>query len=159
MTQTFPILEELSTEEFAKYGYVPRCVSIFDHWLTREEVENCGYMSFKEAMKSGLKELYLEQETRFLGFYRNLLSSGGVYRTDWRANLLAFHSAWDDGLAAIIRANLREERLFELYSDRFSLRIIGGYDRTDLLLFKSLGQIPAVMNLSTRHGLFLLPRT
>jgi len=153
LSPDFPELENFDDEEFARQGYIPRWLSIFEHWLSTEEADACAYLFFEQALKAGLEALYLEQEARFLSFYRDLLT-GPI--SGYSDGTLSFYEGWGDMLAKDIQASLREKCFIDLHCSRRQLRIMGGYDRTDLLLFKNIGQIPLVQDLSTRHGLFLL---
>jgi hypothetical protein len=130
-------------------GYVPRWVSIFDHWLTEAEAADCALMSFSQAVRHAQEPAYRAQEARFMAFYAALFGANPATLPDGSA------VAATDFSAVLIRS-LREEALMDIYLPARRLRIMGGYDRTDLLLFESEEGIEAVAALATQHGLFVL---
>jgi hypothetical protein len=153
-SSAFPELENFEDAEFATHGYNPSWLSVFDHWLTEDEAGSSNLMSYSLAKKSGSIAIYLEQEERFVRFYADLLKG-----QDWRdANAPELlRTGLDDGaLEQIVRPSLRERERMDIYLCDRCLRIMGGYDRTDLFLFEDDAMIAQTEVLARGHGLFLL---
>lgn len=149
-----PQLETFDEAEFATHGYAPRWVSVFDRWLKEDEAGSSTVMSYRLAKESGSIASYLEQENRFVRFYAHLLA-GEAWRDASAPNLL--RSDLDEtALEEIVRPSLRERKLMDIYLCDRRLRIMGGYDRTDLLLFEDDAMIARVSSAAREHGLFLL---
>lgn len=153
-SSAFPELETFEDAEFATHGYTPSWLSVFDHWLTENEAGSSKLMSYSLAKESGSIAIYLEQEERFVRFYSDLLRG-----QDWRdanAPELLRRGLDESALEQIVRPSLRERERMDIYLCDCCLRIIGGYDRTDLFLFEDDAMIARINVVARGHGLFLL---
>jgi len=149
----FPLLPDFTQPTFAAFGYTARWVSVFDHWLSEAEACASPLIFHDLAMERGAGEAYLEGEARLLAFYRALLAGGALER---RVEEVAAHNSFGAELAGAVVLSLREREMMDLYIPHLCLRVFGGYDRTDLLLFEDEASIPAVQGLADRCGVFLL---
>ena len=116
---------EIENIKWSKVGYL----SIFDHWLNEIEADNCNYLNYSIAQSSDNLYLYLKGEENFINFYTSLSSQAlCFYKDSWKL----FNTDSDD-FKNIIKDSLREKNLkfFDIYYSKYSLRVKGGYDRTD----------------------------
>lgn len=128
-------------------------VSIFDHWLTADECD-AAVMRFDDDLDGAKQVEYLGGENRFLRFYRHLAERGAVSNRD--GSVVGFESMSSD-LEAIIVASLREERLMDVYFCGLGVRVLGRYDRTDMVILDSADSLPALIEAVAGAGLFVLP--
>ena len=105
------------------------CISIFDHWLDEKEADSCGYLTYSLAKNNHCLEKYFEGEHNFLKLYTSLSEivhylDGETYK---KVNVYSIE------FKEVLLSSLREKRmsLFDLYYPELSLRVMGGYDRTD----------------------------
>ncbi|NQE63200.1 hypothetical protein E1H18_3456 [Caulobacter sp. RHG1] len=111
-------------------------------------------MFYDLAKESGSIASYLEQEERFVRFYADLLTG-----EDWldASSPELLRSGLDErALEQVVRPSIREQKLMDIYVCDRRLRIIGGYDRTDLLLFQDDAMIANANDIARKRGLFLL---
>ncbi|MCY7397497.1 MAG: hypothetical protein LH466_01485 [Sphingomonas bacterium] len=157
-SEYFPDLGAWTHEEVRSAGYHRRSVSVFDHWLSPEEVRACKLLSYSDALEAGLVTIYEEQELRFLRFYQELFA-GSVFRRAGVGRLkrtVVFHKRWDRRLKKDVKRSLRDHRYMEVFVPTLSVRVEGNWDRTDVLLFQHMESVPAVTTLAAKHGLFLI---
>lgn len=145
---TFPPLSRFDDAELARLGYRPLHVSVFDHWLSEAEAAACAYISRQLAEKRGALDAYAAGESRFLSLYHGLVLTGAC-DVDGPLSPVAAER--------IIRASLREEALMDIRFPEFRVRVVGGWDRTDLFLLEPGADLPALTARVTRAGLHLLP--
>jgi hypothetical protein len=143
------IFRPVDFDALVQSGYVPRWVSVFDHWLTEAEAADCALMSYSQAVRHAQEPAYREQEARFMAFYADLLGGSPATLPDGSA-------VGGANVSDVLIRSLREQALMDIYLPARRLRVIGGYDRTDLLLFEHEGGIEAVAALATQYGLFVL---
>ena len=134
-------------------GYAKVALSLFDHWLTEAEFVDCQKLSFDMAVQSGPRAEYMKEEARFLDFYRTAFAAG-VYCAIGPA--MTWFPTWTDDLRGVVVASLREWRPMDVYCPSLRLRVMGGYDRTDLLLLESLAPRDDILRLIQDSGLFAL---
>jgi hypothetical protein len=153
-----PELTEFTEHELQANGYTRRTVSVFDHWLTEDEAGECRLFTYKQAAASGRKATYLAQERRFIAFYKDLFADGAVRRTSVGRCIvgIASHRRWDRKLKRAVIRSLREGGHLDAYIQSMKLRVIGGYDRSDALLFEDDLSLARVQALASAHGLFLI---
>lgn len=139
-------------------GYRRVNVSIFNRWMTREEVTGCPMLSRHAAKAAGLEAVYSEQERRFLAFYRDLFASGALRKTrvGRGAEQIAEHAGWDRRIKRAVRSSLRDRKHFDVYVPAAKVRALGNWDRTDVLLFEDGADTERVTSLAAKHGLTLL---
>jgi len=154
----FPELTDFTDEALRVSGYTRRAISVFDHWLTEEELVKSNLLTYKDAAASGSKHVYLDQERRFLAFYRDLFAGGGIRKTQVRGRDVGYatYIDWDRKLKRSVVLSLRERRRIDAYIPSIKLRILGGFDRTDQLLFESDVAVGLVEGLAISHGLFVI---
>jgi hypothetical protein len=155
-----PELGDYTDGEMQTHGYTRRAISVFDHVLTEAEADACELFTYNQAIAHGLKRTYLEQESRFIAFYKDLFAEGVIRTTlvGRQAIGTVLHLRWDRKLKAAVVRSLRERRLMDAYAPSFKLRVLGGYDRTDQILFEAGAPQDPVEELATAHGLFLWRR-
>lgn len=154
----FPELGDWGDQELENFGYRRVSVSIFDHWLTFDELEANPLASLKRARANGLEPVYQEQNRRFRDFYR-IVFGNGVYRlTGSRSNPhVVWHSGWDRRLKKAVVAMV-EDRTWGagFYVPAHSLRISCGDFRTDTMLFEKGADGEAIRTLASHYGLNFL---
>jgi hypothetical protein len=149
----FPEIEPYQRAQIEELGYLPLHLSVFDHWLTREECEGCDLINYETALSAAKIVEYQAGEDKFIDFYRRLIGADEVSVNEddpvYRAHSETLFNA-------IIVPSLRERKLMDLFVERANVRIVGGYDRTDLLLAREEAQRQALRQLARDVDLFLL---
>ncbi|GEM_PF-1433019 len=144
---------------YREWGDLPLFVSIFDHSLSEEECAAEAFMFYADAVKRGHVAAYLEGERRFEAFYAELAREGAYVADGWRRGR-RFLPASSGRLKRIVRDSLRERpgfRHMDMVFAAASVRVIGGHDRTDVLLPETIVARDEVLAAVRRHGLHVLP--
>ena len=126
-------------------------VSVFDHWLNEKEADDCEILAYSIAIKRGRESDYLSGEQRFLQLYREL-GEGGII-----VNVPSPLREYDQNgreTDEIIRNSLREIKLMDVFFKKYSVRVLGGYDRTDIFIFHDGMQCIQVKKLIEDLGRF-----
>lgn len=159
----FPNVDAFDDTTFAKLRYLPRWLSVFDHWLREEEAAASKIMTYDLATERGASAEYLAGEQKLLAFYGQLFADGAIRlmasHCEDAHHAVAHHGVFDPALAEAVVTSLRERKagdLMDCYVPHRSLRVMGGYDRTDLLLFQDAAAVDDVEQLARNCGLFLL---
>lgn len=127
------------------------CVSVFDHWLTEEQAESSNVMSYNIALESGSLSEYEIGEKSFIQFYRGL--KGYVY-VKQESDIIRTHVNSELFLSVLI-GSLREKKLMDVFFETLQIRVVGGYDRTDLILMKG-DNLERLKKVAGASGLFIL---
>lgn len=128
-------------------------VSVFDHWLTENEAEISNIINYNSSIERNKIEEYLNGERRFVDLYRSLSVEGVVCNVPIPLRKI---DGSDTALASIIIDSLREKKRFDVYFVAFELRVIGGFDRTDLFLPRNRNRIGEIKKLVKENFLFCL---
>jgi len=144
----FPSLSSFDDADLRALGYRSLRISVFDHWLTEAEAAACPVINHAEALRQGALPAYEAGEARFLAFYDGMALTGVVGPEGPLCPATA---------ARVIRDSLREAALMDIRFPELALRVIGGWDRTDLLLLEPLADAAALTTRILRHGLYILP--
>jgi hypothetical protein len=128
-------------------------VSIFDHWLSAEEAENCPVMFYQLAIDRQAEKEYLAGEKCFLAFYNLLSSDGLVVHSDEQLTTITNS---DPKFVDLVTDSLREGRLMDVYFPAYEARALGGYDRTDLIIMDNLSRQAEIEDLIEISGLYSL---
>lgn len=150
--EKFPDLE-LQRESLNKLGFSYGYISVFDHWLSEEEAEKCDFMNFLIASRRGAIKEYIVGETKFMEFYMSLADQGGLLN---RPRPQSKFELFDEEIKKKILDSLREVRFIDVYFVKFNVRIIGGYDRTDLVIFDQKSDVGNFLGEVDRFKLFFL---
>ena len=118
-------------KSFREWGGLGLTVSTFDHRLTADEAD-ARPMSYREFGRDKLDD-YLVGERRWKSFYRELAADGAMIGNRQNDKLLDL-APTSGRLARVVRDSLRERRLMNVIFKRWPVRVLGGFDRTDLLL-------------------------
>ncbi|MBF7688935.1 hypothetical protein [Acinetobacter rathckeae] len=110
-------------------------VSVFDHWLSEAEAEQCKYMSYGLSVEQHVLQQYLVGEAKFLDFYLPLFDES-CEKENKKVN---FH----EYKVAIINS-LREQKMMNICLSNGKLKLQGGFDRTDYL-FVEKSLIPEII--------------
>jgi len=150
----FPEFESYDRAGLTAPGYALLHLSVFDHWLTNEEAGDCGYMfhGMAQETEEDLAE-YQKGEDKFLAFYRALLGSNPVIVSKDEHFYLEGGEAL---IETIIIPSLREQRLMDIFVESANVRVLGGHDRTDVLLLREAEREPALRAMAQAAGLFVL---
>jgi hypothetical protein len=148
---------QIDAEQFQRIparGYCFVCVSVFDHWLTEDEGSSCNIMTFNLAMKANAEAAYFEGEHRFLDFYLAAASDGVLCNRPFHGKIL---SKDNPRLKPMLLDSLREKKLMDVYFKSLRARVIGGWDRTDLILTRNQSDLERVQIAAKNSCLCLLP--
>ncbi|OBZ96469.1 hypothetical protein ADU59_07060 [Pararhizobium polonicum] len=132
------------------YAYI----SVFDHWLSEEEAGASPLMTYSLALQKGRLDDYLAGERKFLELYRMLGRHGTICN---RPRPVRKFETVDVRLEKVMVDSLREKRLMDIYFSDFGVRVLGGYDRTDLLIAETLQKLELLLSQVNQFGLFVLP--
>ena len=130
-------------------------LSIFNHWLSEEDAAICPIMNFAIAVEAGRLSEYLKGEISFLDFYYRLSEAGVVVNSALFPDVM---SRDDPRLSAVFTESLRETRAMDAYFIGPQVRVVGGYDRTDLLILEDRCRRAQIEALAQDCGLFVLHR-
>lgn len=128
-------------------------VSVFDHWLSEDEAESNEIINYETAVSHDRINEYLKGEEKFSKLYA-LLSREGVI-----CNIpppYRFIDGFDVSITGLIVDSLREERRFDMYFMAYDVRIVGGFDRTDLFILNEKSKINKIRENITDCGLYIL---
>ncbi len=153
MDECFPEVD-FSLDDIGLPNYSFKHISIFDHWLGDDESAACDIFTYASAVESEKLSEYLAGELNFINCY-NFLARVGVIcnypgpRRVILQNGLEIHD--------IFVNSLREKRLMDVFFVADQVRVIGRYDRTDMIIYqnKFKGNLPFAECIS-RFGLYLL---
>lgn len=149
----FPEID-LGEDDLASMGFSYCSISVFDHWLGEDEASENPLMSYSIASDSGVLEKYLEGEKEFLNFYSSLSDCGVICN---RPGTLRKFESINSELEQIFVNSLREKRLMDVYFIGSGVRVIGRYDRTDLIIADTPEQLNSLRAKVVQFGLFVLP--
>jgi hypothetical protein len=159
----FPMIHEFKQAEFSRLGYTARWVSIFNHWLSEEEAATSKVMCYDLSVRAGASAEYLAGEQKLLSFYTKLFRDGAVqHLVPWCEDepiQIIHHARFDARLLKVVVTSLRHGKggdLMDCYVPHRSLRVLGGNDRTDLLLFEDASVISEIEQLAHGCGLSVL---
>lgn len=154
----FPDLDEWTEEDIQNNGYRRYSISIFDHWLSREEYCSNPYVSLERARANGLESIFHEQNKRFRSFYHRIFDTGVFRFTGSRLRpQVAWHSCWDRRLKKAVTAMV-EDRAWsnEFYAPAWRIRISAADVRTDVVLLEGDADEAAIRRLAASHELHLI---
>lgn len=143
-------LIDIDNIKWLKVGYF----SVFDHWLNDVEADNCNYLCYSLAKSSGSLNLYLKGEENFIKFYTSLSSEAWCfYNGSWN-----FISTDSDDFKIIIKNSLREKdiKFFDIFYADYSLRVKGGFDRTDQFFISDLKFLSKLEKNVQENNLYIL---
>jgi hypothetical protein len=143
-------------DSFREWGDLALHVSVFDHRLTEDEAADSPIMGYQLSRREGAMPAYIAGERRWEAFYRELASAGARMMDERRHRIVTIDGS-SGRLARLVRASLREQRLMDVIFDRWPVRVLGGHDRTDLLLPATAQEREAISALAMQHGLHVLP--
>lgn len=126
-------------------------VSIFDHWLSEQEADECSVLCYKIASDCNDLTAYLKTEQYFLNFYQGLDSV--VHVMDDGVRVL---DTQDIEFVDILKNGLREIRFFELYFPTLGIVAQSGYDRTDKLIIDEKVDLSLIKEKISLHNLYVL---
>lgn len=148
----FPEID-LGVDDLVTLG-LPFChISVFDHWLSEHEAAESPFMSYSIALDSGGLEGYLKGEQKFLNLYSTLSRLGVVCN---RPRPLRFFETLVAELEQVFTDSLREKRSMDVYFRGVGVRVIGRYDRTDLVIADSQEQLISFISKAYEFGLYEL---
>lgn len=111
-------------------------ISIFDHWLSEVEAEQCNTMSYNISLENNNLDEYLNGEKRFLHFYLQLFDENS-FQDNKKIDFTEFKQA--------VIQSLREQRLMSIYVNNSQIKLQGGYDRTDRIFIANECLIPDII--------------
>lgn len=144
---------EVGEDDPIEKGIPTLHVSVFDHWLSEDEAESNEIINYETAVSHDRINEYLKGEEKFSKLYA-LLSREGVI-----CNIpppYRFIDGFDVSITGLIVDSLREERRFDMYFMAYDVRIVGGFDRTDLFILNEKSKINKIRENITDCGLYIL---
>lgn len=156
--KNFPELNDYGDEYLLSLGYSNIRISVFDHILTIDEARNCKTMFYNGALVNNKYDEYLLGEISFVKFYKNFAKLN-IYCAfkNRKTSPIRYKKILDlVSYYEIITESLRERNLMDIYVDELNLRILGGFDRTDTLLFKDQNQKDKIIKLVLEAGLYVI---
>lgn len=144
---------EVGEDDPIEKGIPTLHVSIFDHWLSEDEAESNEIINYETAVAHNRVDEYLKGEEKFSKLYA-LLSKEGVI-----CNIpppYRFLDGSDVNIASMIVDSLREERRFDMYFMKYDVRIVGGFDRTDLFIINERSKVNKIKEIIASCGLYIL---
>lgn len=148
----FPAFD-LHEDELVQLGLSSCYVSIFDRWLSEQEAADSPLMSYSIALDAGCLEEYMRGERKFLRFYSSLSGDGVICNRPGPLRRLEANSGL---LEDVLVNSLREIRLMDVYFIGAGLRVLGGYDRTDLVIAECREKLVSFQRRANEFGLFHL---
>lgn len=154
-TEIFPEIDFglVGLPELTAMGYIFRHVSVFDHWLTDDEASASNIITFEASVKNNAEMAYLDGERRFLDLYFSLACEGVVCNRPTHERTLFKE---DKFLEDVLLKSLRERCLMDVYFKNCQARVVGGYDRTDLILVRSESDLKRICIEVQKAGLHVL---
>lgn len=144
---------DLGEDDLASLGLHICHISVFDHWLSEEEASKNPLMSYSIAIDAGASEEYFHGEQKFLKLYASLSAAGVLCN---RPGPLQVFETFNFELERIFINSLREKRSMDVYFKEACVRVIGRYDRTDLVIADSQMHLDALRLRAKKFGLFQL---
>ena len=144
---------EVGEDDPIEKGIPTLHVSVFDHWLSDDEAKSNEIINYETAISHDRVDEYLKGEEKFSKLYA-LLSQEGVI-----CNIpppYRFIDCSDINIKRIIVESIREERRFDMYFMAYNVRIIGGFDRTDLFILNEKSKLDKIRENITDYGLYIL---
>lgn len=131
-------------------------ISIFDHWLTNEEADNCDVLCYGIAIKRDKLTDYLVGENNFIQFYTEISNEVQSFHNSHGVCHLSTQSP---RFQRILRESLREFRMPYWFYPKIGVLVISGFDRTDTLLISDRTDIEALQKMLKTNNLHILSQT
>ncbi|MEZ2126796.1 MULTISPECIES: hypothetical protein [unclassified Sinorhizobium] len=147
----FTQIETIDDVGKAKTPYLN--VSVFDHWLNEKEADDCDILAYKIAVNRGRENAYLSGEQQFLQLYRKLGEGGIVINVPGPLREIYNNCSEVD---EIFKNSLREKKLMDVFFPIYSVRVLGGYDRTDLFVLHDWKKYTQLINIVEEVGLYAI---
>ncbi|EJN01405.1 hypothetical protein [Phyllobacterium sp. YR531] len=144
---------DFGEQNLADLEIAPFNVSIFNRWLSEQEAEDSEIMFYDLAVSCGKLADYHIGEEKFINFYRKLSVDGVVCNYP---RPLRIFDKYNRILEKVIFDSLREKRKFDMYFIAHDVRVLGGYDRTDLFLPRNKEKIRDIHRAVGEAGLYVL---
>lgn len=129
-------------------------VSIFDHFLSKEESDDCQIFNYLLAKEQGAIDKYLTGENNFINLYSSIADEVIIIDYNIADKLIQTNSA---EFIEFITKGLRKESFFLKYTNK-NILVQGGYDRTDIWYINENSHTETLENLIKDNNLFLLEK-
>lgn len=130
-------------------------ISVFDHWLTHDEADNCDVLCYGIAIKQDKLDEYLQGENTFINFYTALSDEVIIFHNP---NGICHLSTQSKRFERILKQSLRESRMPYWFYPKIGVMVVGGFDRTDILLASEKTDSKKIEKLLTDNQLNILSR-
>jgi hypothetical protein len=144
---------DIGHQEIASLGVPFAFVSLFDHWLTEAECTATSLFTYESALKANQLQDYLAGERKFLALYNHLGNAGTIVNCP--GVLRSINSASSE-FQRILRRSLREALFMDIYLEGYGVRIIGNFDRTDVIIADTREQLNVLEAEIAKFGLYML---
>lgn len=152
LTEYFPEID-LGVEDPDEKGYHWSNISIFDHWLTETEAANEKIITYKSSLSNGELRAYKEGENKFIKLYCSLAAGGVAVSYPGPPRVI---DRCNDEIIDLFIDSLREIKFMDVYFPSYNVRIIGRYDRTDMVLSKNIENLNSLKKIALSFGLHIL---
>ncbi|NEI11063.1 hypothetical protein GR220_03520 [Rhizobium leguminosarum] len=144
---------DIGDQEIASLGVPFAFVSVFDHWLTEAECMATNLFTYRNAFKANQLQDYLAGERKFLALYNHLGNAGTIVNCP--GVLRSINSASSE-FQRILRRSLREALFMDIYLEGYGVRILGNFDRTDVIIADTREQLDVLEAEIAKFGLHML---
>ncbi|OCZ59713.1 hypothetical protein [Acinetobacter seifertii] len=129
-------------------------ISVFDHWLTDEEADDCGILNYEISIEKENLQDYILGEEKFIKFYRNISDVVVCKKTDNIKVIETKSNEFED----ILLCSLREENMkfLDIFYPEYKIRFKGGYDRTDTFFLADESNFCFLKECIDQSNLFIL---
>ncbi|MBY5363524.1 hypothetical protein HFO97_26950 [Rhizobium leguminosarum] len=144
---------DIGDQEIASLGVPFAFVSVFDHWLTEAECMATNLFTYRNAFKANQLQDYLAGERKFLALYNHLGNAGTIVNCP---GVLRSINSDSSEFQRILRSSLREALLMDIYLEGYGVRILGNFDRTDVIIADTREQLDVLEAEIAKFGLHML---
>ncbi|WP_245436758.1 hypothetical protein [Rhizobium chutanense] len=109
--------------------------------------------TYRNAFKANQLQDYLAGERKFLALYNHLGSAGTIVNCP--GVLRSINSASSE-FQRILRRSLREALFMDIYLEGYGVRILGNFDRTDVIIADTRKQLDVLEAEIAKFGLHML---
>lgn len=129
-------------------------VSIFDHWLTEIEADECKFLNYDIACENNNIDKYIEGENIFLNFYKNLDSKAKLIIDEKEIILNTSSNEFIERL----KDGLREKYFLKICYEKYKMEVQCGYDRTDTFFITEESINQGILDIITKSSLYVLDK-
>lgn len=127
-------------------------VSIFDHWLSECEADDCKVLSYSIALSHQKVSDYLIGEKNFISLYQSIDHKVIILYDNYQKEM----SVFCDEFLNILEHGLRERKTYRFIFEQYQIMIESGYDRTDKMFTTKETNIDLIKKIVDDNHLFII---